>query len=86
MSWPHYPYPPLYPLPHPATHKRWCCISLIGMELTLFSPYLLLSLPSHLESVRTVAFGDEGLSLVSGGDDMTVKLWRLDPRGFGLSK
>lgn len=36
---------------------------------------------SHLDAVRALAFvhetsGDKQLSIVSGGDDMTVKVWR----------
>ncbi|KAL8279921.1 hypothetical protein RQP46_007771 [Phenoliferia psychrophenolica] len=37
------------------------------------------------EGRKKMAFGDEGLSLVSGGDDMCVKLWRLDPRALNSS-
>ncbi|KAM0751521.1 WD40 repeat-like protein [Meredithblackwellia eburnea MCA 4105] len=41
------------------------------------------TLRSHLESVRTIAFGQQDFTLASGSDDMTVKIWRLNPQTFG---
>jgi striatin 1/3/4 len=33
---------------------------------------------SHLDAVRTLAFHPSELCLASGGDDCTVKIWRMD--------
>lgn len=37
------------------------------------------TLRSHLDAARCIAFDRYGLSIVSGSDDCTVKLWRLNP-------
>jgi striatin 1/3/4 len=33
---------------------------------------------SHLDAVRTLAFHPSELVLATGGDDCTVKIWRMD--------
>lgn len=33
----------------------------------------------HLDAARCIAFDRYGLAIVSGSDDCTVKLWRLNP-------
>jgi len=38
---------------------------------------LLCVLREHLDKVYTLAFSPDGQTLVSGGEDMTVKIWRL---------
>ena len=45
--------------------------------LWLFSA-LLTPCFSHLDAVRTIAFHPTEMCLASGGDDFTVKVWRLD--------
>ncbi|KAI8461848.1 WD40-repeat-containing domain protein [Phakopsora pachyrhizi] len=37
------------------------------------------TLRSHLDAARCIAFDRASLAIVSGGDDYTVKLWRLNP-------
>ncbi|QRV89951.1 striatin-like protein [Ceratobasidium sp. AG-Ba] len=37
------------------------------------------TLRNHLDSVRAVAFHPNEMCLASGGDDFTIKIWRLDP-------
>ncbi|GJJ12461.1 hypothetical protein Clacol_006703 [Clathrus columnatus] len=37
-------------------------------------------LRNHLEAVRAVAFHSQEMCLATGGDDCTVKIWRLDPQ------
>ncbi|PLW46124.1 hypothetical protein PCASD_04184 [Puccinia coronata f. sp. avenae] len=37
------------------------------------------TLRSHLDAARCIAFDRYGLAIVSGSDDCTVKLWRLNP-------
>ncbi|CCO29615.1 Striatin-3 AltName: Full=Cell cycle autoantigen SG2NA [Rhizoctonia solani AG-1 IB] len=37
------------------------------------------TLRNHLDAVRAVAFHPKEMCLASGGDDFTVKIWRLDP-------
>ena len=34
---------------------------------------------SHLDAVRTISFHPNELSIATGGDDNTIKLWRVDP-------
>lgn len=43
-------------------------------------------LSSHLDAVRAVAFHPSELCLATGGDDSTVKIWRVDPAGLATSK
>ena len=40
---------------------------------------------SHLDAVRAVAFHPNELCLVTGGDDCTVKIWRMDAAGLASS-
>ncbi|KAG9122143.1 hypothetical protein FRC07_001604 [Ceratobasidium sp. 392] len=37
------------------------------------------TLRNHLDAVRAVAFHPSEMCLASGGDDSTIKIWRLDP-------
>ncbi|KAG9093149.1 hypothetical protein FS749_014983 [Ceratobasidium sp. UAMH 11750] len=37
------------------------------------------TLRNHLDAVRAVAFHPSEMCLASGGDDFTIKIWRLDP-------
>ncbi|CAE6530433.1 unnamed protein product [Rhizoctonia solani] len=37
------------------------------------------TLRNHLDAVRAIAFHPSEMCLASGGDDFTVKIWRLDP-------
>ncbi|KIJ29882.1 hypothetical protein M422DRAFT_235064, partial [Sphaerobolus stellatus SS14] len=40
------------------------------------------TLRNHLDAVRTITFHGQDLLLASGGDDYTVKLWRVDASGL----
>lgn len=41
---------------------------------------------SHLDCVRAIAFHSQEMLLASGGDDCTVKLWRIDASSLSSSK
>ncbi|KAH8928180.1 WD40 repeat-like protein [Atractiella rhizophila] len=43
------------------------------------------TLRSHLDSVRCIAFDWQDLSIASGGDDCTVKFWRLSSQSLGAN-
>ncbi|THH31742.1 hypothetical protein EUX98_g2438 [Antrodiella citrinella] len=43
------------------------------------------TLRNHLDAVRAVAFHPNDLCLATGGDDNTVKIWRVDPAGLASS-
>lgn len=40
---------------------------------------------SHLDAVRAVAFHSQEMCLATGGDDCTIKVWRLDPQSLSSS-
>ena len=40
---------------------------------------------SHLDAVRALAFHPSELCLATGGDDCTVKIWRMDVAGLASS-
>lgn len=40
---------------------------------------------SHLDAVRALAFHPNELCLATGGDDCTVKVWRVDVAGLASS-
>jgi len=41
--------------------------------------------PSHLDAVRALAFHPTELCLATGGDDCTVKIWRMDVASLASS-
>lgn len=41
--------------------------------------------PSHLDAVRALAFHPTELCLATGGDDCTVKIWRMDVANLASS-
>jgi striatin 1/3/4 len=43
-----------------------------------FPAWLILFVASHLDAVRALAFHPNELCLATGGDDCTVKIWRMD--------
>jgi len=43
------------------------------------------TLRNHLDAVRAVAFHPSDLCLATGGDDSTIKIWRVDPAGLASS-
>ncbi|KAH8814514.1 WD40 repeat-like protein [Flagelloscypha sp. PMI_526] len=43
------------------------------------------TLQSHLDSVRALAFHPTELALATGGDDCSVKIWRMDVSAFASS-
>ncbi|KIK63769.1 hypothetical protein GYMLUDRAFT_71888 [Collybiopsis luxurians FD-317 M1] len=43
------------------------------------------TLRNHLDAVRAVAFHPHDLCLATGGDDCTVKIWRMDVAGLASS-
>jgi striatin 1/3/4 len=40
---------------------------------------------SHLDAVRAIGFHPNELCLATGGDDCTVKVWRMDVTGLTSS-
>lgn len=42
-------------------------------------------LHSHLDTVRAIAFHSQETYLATGGDDCTIKIWRLDPQSLSSS-
>jgi WD40 repeat protein len=40
---------------------------------------------SHLDAVRALAFHPHELCIATGGDDCTVKIWRMDVTGLASS-
>lgn len=56
------------------------------LRLVVFYSFLPLSLSnSHLDAVRAIAFHPTELCLATGGDDCTVKIWRMDVAGLASS-
>ncbi|CAE6448810.1 unnamed protein product [Rhizoctonia solani] len=43
------------------------------------------TLRNHLDAVRAVTFHPNEMCLASGGDDFTVKIWRLDPASLSAN-
>ncbi|KAH7097545.1 WD40 repeat-like protein [Auriculariales sp. MPI-PUGE-AT-0066] len=43
------------------------------------------TLRNHLDSVRALAFHPNELCLATGGDDFTIKIWRMDVAGLAAS-
>lgn len=43
------------------------------------------ALYSHLDAVRALAFHPTELCLATGGDDCTVKIWRMDVASLASS-
>ncbi|KLO12014.1 WD40 repeat-like protein [Schizopora paradoxa] len=43
------------------------------------------TLRNHLDAVRAIAFHPKDLCLASGGDDFSVKIWRMDVAGLAAS-
>ncbi len=39
---------------------------------------LIVKLSGHSDWVQSVAFSPDGLTLASGGDDQTIKIWRIE--------
>lgn len=44
--------------------------------------YKLMPFGSHLDAVRALAFHPTEMCLATGGDDCTVKIWRMDVAGL----
>lgn len=65
-----------------------CSVMLFFLLHTLDSLSVLLLtdlVHSHLDAVRAVAFHPNELCLATGGDDNTVKVWRVDVAGLASS-
>jgi WD40 repeat protein len=58
------------------------CSLTILVTLSLSLSLSCISSFSHLDAVRSVAFGEDDTSVVSGSDDMTIKLWRFSPNSY----
>ncbi|EJD53232.1 WD40 repeat-like protein [Auricularia subglabra TFB-10046 SS5] len=43
------------------------------------------TLRNHLDAVRALAFHPTEMCLATGGDDFTIKIWRMDPAGLASS-
>ena len=60
-------------------------VSIFGLVVASIVFILLTNLASHLDAVRAVAFHPSELCLATGGDDNTVKIWRVDGAGLASS-
>jgi WD40 repeat protein len=58
-----------------------------GSEFALvFTQCTCIDIPfSHLDAVRALAFHPNELCLATGGDDCTVKIWRMDVASLASS-
>ncbi|KAF9645378.1 WD40 repeat-like protein [Thelephora ganbajun] len=74
---------------YPMTISCWNYTIAVGFQspsgditiLSIITGSQIAVLSGHTDTVRSVTFSPDGLSLVSGGDDKTVKLWDVQTGG-----